>query len=276
MFCASQWASQKSLSLLLLCLIPDLPCISLGSHGCAVCAWEKSSLKNQPPEPWLWWMQRDPHSHQQHHSTMLSSASPGFRGKTSKKIFFIFSVCAYNSFPWVTLLPCYMPTIKASLACWDPAHRNVLLVLLWISLQLDLWHFYSNSSFFRVQHLDTNIVLHPHSSLWFFVTATLFSVQRALGTAAAIPPGYSFLPQSGCWEAAGVLQPHNFCLCRWPKTSWVFSAYRCAWRSVSAAHTSHRSTQERLFPQQGFKAAFLFLISGISTCSNAAAIVPQV
>lgn len=135
MFCASQWASQKSLSLLLLCLIPDLLCISLGSHGCAVCAWEKSSLKNQPPEPWLWWMQRDPHSHQQHHSTMLSSASPGLRGKTSKKIFFIFSVCAYNSFPWVTLLPCYVPTIKASLACWDPAHRNVLLVLLWISLQ---------------------------------------------------------------------------------------------------------------------------------------------
>lgn len=59
-------------------------------------------------------------------------------------------------------------------------------------------------------------------------------MQRALGTAAAIPPGYSFLPQSGCWEAAGVLQPHNFCLCWWPKTSWVFPAFRCARRSVYA------------------------------------------
>lgn len=144
MFCASLWGSHKSFSLIL-----DLLCNSLGSHGCDVCGWEKSSLQDQPPKPWLWWIQR-PTVPSAAPQSMLTTASPGLRGKTSKKIFFIFSVCAYNSSPAVPLFLCCMPKIKASLASWDPAHRNVLLVLLWISFQLDLWHFYSNSSFFRL------------------------------------------------------------------------------------------------------------------------------
>lgn len=144
MFSASQWGSQKTLSLLLLCPILDLLCIVLGSHGCdmralstvGVALGALSSLQDQPPEPWLWWIQREPHSHQHHHSLMLTSASPGLRGETSKKIWFIFSVCAYNSFPTVILFPCYMPKIKASLACWDPAHSNVLITAPWNSLPL--------------------------------------------------------------------------------------------------------------------------------------------
>lgn len=195
---------------------------------CLVSVGALDSLRDQSPNPWLWWILRDPRSYQQHHGPTLPGTSPGFRGKTFGC--FIFSVCNYNCFPTVMFFPCSVLKIKASLACWVSAWGNVLLLLLYISLHLVLWNFSSNSSFSACSCLRSALFSILTLASNFLIRATLFSVRHTPGTAAAILLGSSFLPQSGCQEAAGVLQLPSFCLSAngWPQISWGFLAFGCA------------------------------------------------
>lgn len=214
------------------------------------------SLTDQSPKPRLWSILRDPHPHQQHPCCLvLLPASEGGHLAGS----FFHSVSATPS------LQLYFSL--TSLACWVPACRSILLLLLHISLSLVLWHFSSNSSFSACSCLKS--VLFSILTLASSYLVSLFSVWHTPGAAAAVPSGSSFLLQSSCNEAAVVLQISSFCLSvpmdspKYPRDFQDSGVPLTSHKGGCAAYASHTSREKKSSFITGFLGSFpLFKLQG--------------
>lgn len=149
MFSASQWGSQKTLSLLLLCLILDLLCIFLGALS--VWHWEHWAacrISLQSP---------DYGGYRETHTPINNTTVPCWpvlllasEGRPLRKYgsYFQCVPTTHSLQLYFSLAICLKSKLHLPAGIQHTAMS--LLLLLWIAFHLVFWHFNSNSSFFRL------------------------------------------------------------------------------------------------------------------------------